>query len=129
MLVNVDGTSDSMQNFGISVNGTTREKVLFNFSQATSLSISGIAVQGSILAPRAAVNFGNGTVNGTPDRGVVQRLRHAHQQPVHRLPAVRVNGRGQANRQAKGGGVSILRPLFTFLFQRQDAKAQRAQRV
>ena len=65
MLVNVDGTSDTLHNAGISVNGTTRQKVLFNFPTATSLSISGIAVQGSVLAPRAAVNFSNGTVNGT----------------------------------------------------------------
>jgi choice-of-anchor A domain-containing protein len=64
VLINVNGTSDTLHNAGFTVNGTTREKVLLNFPTATSLNISGIAVQASILAPRAAVSFSNGNVNG-----------------------------------------------------------------
>jgi choice-of-anchor A domain-containing protein len=64
VLVNVDGSSVSLQNFGITVNGTVREKVLYNFAQATSLSISGLGLNGSLLAPRAAHNFVSGQING-----------------------------------------------------------------
>jgi choice-of-anchor A domain-containing protein len=64
VLVNVDGSSVSLQNFGITVNGTMREKVLYNFTQATSLSINGLGLDGSLLAPRAALNFAAGQING-----------------------------------------------------------------
>jgi choice-of-anchor A domain-containing protein len=64
VLVNVSGTSVALRDFGITINGTTREKVLYNFSQATSLSITGLGVQGSLLAPRAVLNFVNGQING-----------------------------------------------------------------
>jgi len=69
-LINVSGASPSMQNFGISLNGNNgdqppgQEKVIFNFYQATSLTLGGIGVKGSILAPNATVNFSNGHVNG-----------------------------------------------------------------
>lgn len=43
---------------------TDKQRVLFNFYTATSLAISGISVKGSILAPNAAVTFGNGNVEG-----------------------------------------------------------------
>jgi len=65
VLVNVDGNSLTLANFGISVNGTSRQKVLYNFKVATTLNISRIGVPGSILAPRAAVSYSNGAINGT----------------------------------------------------------------
>ena len=64
VLVNVDGSSLTLANFGITVRGTTQQKVLYNFAAATSLSVSNLGVPGSILAPRAAVSFTNGQVNG-----------------------------------------------------------------
>lgn len=72
VLVNIDGAVNDFDNLGInfqdinndSTGITTKQKVLYNFHQATSLSISGISVQGSILAPHAAVSFGNGNVEG-----------------------------------------------------------------
>jgi choice-of-anchor A domain-containing protein len=64
-LFNVSGTSDQMQNFGYSLNGIGADSILYNFYQATALNISGIGVQGSLLAPLAAVNFSNGNLNGT----------------------------------------------------------------
>jgi hypothetical protein len=68
VLVNTDGTVNDFDNLGInndSTGITTKRKVLYNFHQATSLSISGISVQGSILAPHAAATFGNGNIEGT----------------------------------------------------------------
>jgi choice-of-anchor A domain-containing protein len=64
VLVNVDGSSLSLANFGITVRGTSQQKVLYNFAAASSLNASNLGVPGSILAPRAAVNFTNGQVNG-----------------------------------------------------------------
>jgi choice-of-anchor A domain-containing protein len=72
VLVNIDGTSANFQNMGISFSdlnsdgsgSTDKLHVLYNFYQATSLSVSGISVQGSILAPNAALSFGNGNIEG-----------------------------------------------------------------
>jgi choice-of-anchor A domain-containing protein/uncharacterized repeat protein (TIGR01451 family) len=65
VLVNVTGTAGQMQNFGMSVSGTDRQHVLFNFPSATTLVLSGISVEGSVLAPQAAVTFNNGNLDGT----------------------------------------------------------------
>jgi choice-of-anchor A domain-containing protein len=65
IVVNIDGDSDSMKNFGFTLMpGVDASNILYNFSTATSLSLSGINIQGSVLAPFAAVNFGNGQLNG-----------------------------------------------------------------
>ncbi len=64
-LVNVNGTADQMQNFGFQLTGVTASQVVYNFYQATTLSLSGIGVPGTVLAPRAAVTFSNGNINGS----------------------------------------------------------------
>ena len=63
VLVNIDGTNVNWTG-GLVVNGTAISNVLYNFYQATSLTISGIDVRGTILAPFAAVNFASGVLNG-----------------------------------------------------------------
>ena len=63
-LINVSGSSISLLNQGFAVQGVDPSKVLFNFTDATSLSLGGISIYGSILAPSAAVNFSNGQLNG-----------------------------------------------------------------
>jgi choice-of-anchor A domain-containing protein len=65
VLINVTGSNVTMQNFQISVNGTSRNNVMWNMPNASSLTMSGISIQGSILAPNAAVNFSNGNFEGT----------------------------------------------------------------
>jgi choice-of-anchor A domain-containing protein len=65
VVVNIDGQTAQMKNFGFTISGTDRQRVLYNFFEARSLSISSIGVQGSILAPYAAVNFSNGAIDGT----------------------------------------------------------------
>lgn len=62
VLINVSGTTATFSNMGLS--GFTASNVLFNFYQATSLSLSGIGVEGSILAPFASVAFTSGQLNG-----------------------------------------------------------------
>src|SRR5690606_40816713 len=44
--------------------GVTSTNTLFNFHEATALSMSGIGVEGSILAPLADVSFISGQMNG-----------------------------------------------------------------
>jgi choice-of-anchor A domain-containing protein len=65
VLINVSGTTVNLQNLGISIQGTSKADVLWNFYQAKTVNISGVSVQGSILAPLAQVNFNNGSIYGT----------------------------------------------------------------
>lgn len=62
VLVNVDGNNVNWSG-GLTVNGTSIGNVLYNFN-ATDITISGIDVRGSILAPYAHVNFVTGVQNG-----------------------------------------------------------------
>lgn len=64
VLVNVSGSVANWQNMGINLNGLSTANVLFNFYEATSLTMSGIGINGSILAPQANVQFNNGQLNG-----------------------------------------------------------------
>jgi choice-of-anchor A domain-containing protein len=64
VVVNISGTADSMTNMGISLSGVDKQHVLYNFYEATNLTLSGIGVLGSILAPQANVNF-TGAIDGT----------------------------------------------------------------
>ncbi|MBF2063209.1 MAG: choice-of-anchor A family protein [Calothrix sp. C42_A2020_038] len=64
VVVNISGKDVSMKNFGFNITGTTRSKVLYNFFEATSITASGIGIEGSILAPLANFQFDNGQING-----------------------------------------------------------------
>ncbi|MBC1239357.1 choice-of-anchor A family protein [Nostoc sp. 2RC] len=64
ILVNISGKDVSLQNFGFNILGTDKQKVIYNFYEATNLTASSIGIQGSILAPLANFNFNNGQVNG-----------------------------------------------------------------
>lgn len=65
VVINVAGDLINFQNLGLSVKGTDKSNVLFNFYEATSLNLAGLTVLGSVLAPDAAVKFSNGTIQGT----------------------------------------------------------------
>jgi choice-of-anchor A domain-containing protein len=77
-LFNISGVSDHAQYFGF---GTQKDPslpspafveaaldpthLLFNFADATGLSLTGVGVPGTILAPKAAVSLNNLQINGT----------------------------------------------------------------
>ncbi len=63
VLVNIDGYTINWTG-GLSVNGTAINNVLYNFYQATSITIQGIDIRGSILAPFADIDFAAGVING-----------------------------------------------------------------
>jgi choice-of-anchor A domain-containing protein/RHS repeat-associated protein len=68
VLVNVSGSTAAMRNFGFSISGTTRQKVLYNFPQVSAppaFQIQSIGIQGSVLAPFANIVFSNGSIDGT----------------------------------------------------------------
>lgn len=66
VIVNISGANASLQNFGFNITGgiEQRQNIIYNFYQATTLSASGIGIEGSILAPLAAFNFNNAHING-----------------------------------------------------------------
>lgn len=63
VLVNIKGQNVSWHG-GLVVHGTSITNVLYNFPQAKTLTLSGIDIRGSILAPKADVNFIAGVQNG-----------------------------------------------------------------
>lgn len=65
VIVNVHGSSARMDYMGYQLTGgVDGQHVLLNFADAQSLVLEGVGIFGSILAPRASVNFNNGQVNG-----------------------------------------------------------------
>lgn len=64
-VVNVHGAMAEFDNQGIFLVGVDKQRVLYNFPDATTLDIAGIGILGSLLAPRADVEFGFGNIDGT----------------------------------------------------------------
>jgi choice-of-anchor A domain-containing protein len=65
VLINVPGGVASLQNLGLSLRGAEAGHVLWNFYQADQLSVSGVGLEGSVLAPAAHLDFNNGQITGT----------------------------------------------------------------
>jgi choice-of-anchor A domain-containing protein len=65
VVINVSGTVNQLQYFWMNLNGLDKTHVLFNFFETEQLTIQGIGVFGSVLAPFADVSFSNGNVDGT----------------------------------------------------------------
>ncbi len=64
VLVNLRGESVSLHDFGFLLTGVPREQILFNLPDATRLSMSGVGIQGSVLAPYVELAFANGHIDG-----------------------------------------------------------------
>ncbi|MFO1495868.1 MAG: choice-of-anchor A family protein [Lysobacterales bacterium] len=65
VLFNIAGSNTGLTNMSLSTLIPYRNKVLFNFYQATTLQLAGVSVEGSILAPLAAIEQPQGVVWGT----------------------------------------------------------------
>jgi choice-of-anchor A domain-containing protein len=65
VIINVSGNSVTWTNSGFALNGVTANDVLFNFTDAKSIILSGIGVDASILAPNATINGGYGQLDGS----------------------------------------------------------------
>jgi len=62
ILVNVYGKSSGFS--GMSFFGAVGSKTIFNFYEAKSLTFSGVAIEGTVLAPKAAISANNGELKG-----------------------------------------------------------------
>jgi choice-of-anchor A domain-containing protein len=91
LVVNVNGNNLSFNGGTYNLGGLSTSQVLFNFTTASTISLSNLAFMGSILAPLADVNFASGQLNGT-------------------LIADDYYGTGQIN---EGGGFSIPLPAYS----------------
>jgi len=65
VLVNVDGSVNQLRNFSFSLTGVGGDRLILNYFETTHLTISGIGIPGSVLAPYAHVQFDNGAIDGT----------------------------------------------------------------
>jgi choice-of-anchor A domain-containing protein/uncharacterized repeat protein (TIGR01451 family) len=63
VLINILGDKVTWHG-GLTVTGTAINNVLYNFPQASVVSVSGIDVQGSVLAPYAEFDYPAGVING-----------------------------------------------------------------
>jgi hypothetical protein len=96
VLVNVSGSSVSVQSLGFTLVGASADHVLFNLPQATTLTLAAVGVPGSVLAPQAAISFNNGHFLGTLVGASLQGSGEAD------LPA------GQANSAPFAGCLTVL---------------------
>jgi len=64
LILNVAGDNLNFNGGTYNLGSLTDNQVLFNFSNATNLSLSSLAFNGSLLAPLATVNFTTGNLNG-----------------------------------------------------------------
>jgi choice-of-anchor A domain-containing protein len=64
VVINVAGSAVSFANGSINLNGVLAGNVIFNFDTASTLSLSGIAFNGTILAPTANFSGTWGNING-----------------------------------------------------------------
>lgn len=65
VLFNVSGSATGLTNMSLSSLIPHRNKVLFNFYEATTLELAGVSVEGSVLAPLASINNPQGVIWGT----------------------------------------------------------------
>ena len=65
VVVNITGANVSASNFGFNFGSVDTSHILFNFSDAVTLSSANIGWSGAILAPKAEISTSYGQFNGT----------------------------------------------------------------
>lgn len=65
IIFNVSGASTGMSYMTLEPLRPMRSRILFNFYEATNLTLTSIGVEGSILAPKAVIDNPTGEVHGT----------------------------------------------------------------
>lgn len=65
VIINITGSNIVFNNKSLSTLTPHRERVIFNFYQANEINLSSIKIEGTILAPNAAINAENGDAIGT----------------------------------------------------------------
>ncbi|MEX0915994.1 MAG: choice-of-anchor A family protein [Wenzhouxiangellaceae bacterium] len=65
VIFNIDGTQAGLTNMSLTDLTAHRQRVLFNFHQAEHLTLAGIGIEGSVLAPLAHVEQPEGVIDGS----------------------------------------------------------------
>lgn len=63
VIINVCGENASLH-YGLTLEGVSSTNVIYNYYEATSLSITSMALEGSLLAPNASLSLISANVNG-----------------------------------------------------------------
>ena len=64
VLVNVSGTTVAMGSLAFTLNGVDRQRVLYHFAQATTLTLTDDGIEGTVFAPYAGVGLYGSVING-----------------------------------------------------------------
>ncbi|MGQ0800578.1 MAG: Ig-like domain-containing protein, partial [Pseudomarimonas sp.] len=64
VIFNVRGSATGLTNMSLESLASIRRRVLFNFPDATTLTLAGISVEGSVLAPKAVIENPQGVIKG-----------------------------------------------------------------
>ncbi|MGV7208706.1 choice-of-anchor A family protein [Oxalobacteraceae bacterium A2-2] len=64
IVVNVSGTSANFREWGVGLSAFQNYNVVYNFYEANSLSVTGVGLYGTLLAPLASVTGAYGQING-----------------------------------------------------------------
>ena len=102
VIINVTGTNPAFANAGFTGSGLSPSRTLWNFPDATSLSISSVGFVGSILAPKASATLRNGSVSGAIVVGNAPVVDVELYGPFYRPPS------------AIGAGVPEVDPTWSF---------------
>ncbi|MEK4004075.1 Ig-like domain-containing protein [Paenibacillus sp. FSL H3-0333] len=93
VVIILPGETVTIKSTFTSINGITGSNILYLFPEATSINISNVDMKGSILAPKARVNFTNGQVHGNivaasiNSSSLIANLPYKGQLPVFPTPA------------------------------------------
>lgn len=64
LIINVNGNNLNFNGGSFSLGSLSNSNVLFNFGNATAISLQNLAFEGALLAPLATVNFSSGHIDG-----------------------------------------------------------------
>jgi len=64
LIINVNGNNLNFNGGSFNLGSLANNQVLFNFGNATTLSLQNLAFEGALLAPLATVNFSSGHIDG-----------------------------------------------------------------
>lgn len=119
---------DNDQNADYRHDGTYTNNILFNFVDATSLTIQSIGVKGSVLAPYADVAFYNGHIDGnliannvyTPEVYLTNEIGDVYLAPTGQVN----NYRFSVTQVSAPASFMILLPAFAAMFMRRNLKCK-----
>ena len=96
------------------------DRILYNFVDATSLSMSGVEIRGSILAPNTTVDFKNGQMYGNLIAGSLTGSGEMHRAGFsgyfdYESPSIPIPGDDVSGGGSNGGGAMVPEPASMLL--------------